>query len=47
MPRRSVRVRRPLDHYEANVIIPDTNDEDLSSYEEAIIDSDKENGMKP
>ena len=44
--RRSGRVRRPLDCYKDNVIVPDTNDEDLSSFEEAMIDSDKKNGMK-
>ena len=42
MPRRSGRVRRPPDHYEANIIVSDTNDEDLSSYEESMMDSDKE-----
>ena len=28
--------------YEANIVIPDTNDEDPSSYEEAMVDTDKE-----
>ena len=42
MPRHSRRVRRPLDRYEANVIVPDTNNEYPSSYEEAMMDSDKE-----
>ena len=42
MPRRSGRLKRPLDCYEANIVVPDTNDEDPSSYEEAVMDSDKE-----
>ena len=42
MPRRSGRVRRPLDRYEANIVVLDTNDKDPRSYEEAMMDSDKE-----
>ena len=42
MPRRSGRIRRPLERYEANIVVPDTNDEDPSSYEEAMMDFDKE-----
>ena len=42
IPRRSGRIRRPLESYEANIVVPDTNDEDPSSYEEAMMDSDKE-----
>ena len=42
MPRHSGRIRRAPDRYEANIIVPDTNDEDPSSYEEAMMDSDKE-----
>ena len=42
MPRRSGRIRRPPERYEVNIVVPDTNDEDLSSYEEAMMDSDKE-----
>ena len=42
MPRRSGRIRRPPERYEANIVVPDTNDEDPSSYEEAMMDSDKE-----
>ena len=42
IPRRSGRIRRTLEHYEANIVVPDTNDEDPSSYEEAMMDSDKE-----
>ena len=42
MPRRSGRNRRPLECYEANIIVPDTNDEDPSSFEEAMMDFDKE-----
>ena len=41
IPRRSGRIRRPLDRYEANVVVPDTNNEDPSSYEETMMDSDK------
>ena len=43
IPRHSGRIRRALDRYEANIIVPDTNDEDPRSYEEAMMDSDKEN----
>ena len=42
MPRRSERIRRPLECYEANIVVLDTNDEDLSTYEDAIMDTDKE-----
>ena len=41
MPRGSGRIRRAPDRYEANIIVPYTNDEDPSSYEEAIMDFDK------
>ena len=36
IPRRSARISRPLEYYQANIVVPDTNDEDPSSYEEAI-----------
>ena len=42
MPRCSGRVRRHPDRYEANIVVPDTNDEDPSSYEEDMMDFDKE-----
>ena len=42
IPRHSGRIRRAPDRYEANIVVPDTNDEDPSSYEEAMMDSDKE-----
>ena len=42
MPRRSGRIKRPADRYEANIVVPDTNDEDPSSYEKAMMDSEKE-----
>ena len=42
IPRRSGRIRRPPERYEANIVVPDTNDEDPSSYKEAMMDSDKE-----
>ena len=41
MPRRSGRIRRAPDRYEANIVVLDTNDEYLRSYEEAMMDSDK------
>ena len=41
IPRRSGRIRRAPDRYEANIVVPDINDEDPSSYEEAMMDSDK------
>ena len=28
--------------YEANIVVPDTNDEDPSTYEDVMIDTDKE-----
>ena len=42
MPRRSGRIKRPTDHYEANIVVPDTNDEDSNTYEEAMINTEKE-----
>ena len=42
MPRRSERIRKPPNRYEANIIVPDTNDEDPSTYKDAMIDTDKE-----
>ena len=33
IPRCSGRTRRAPDRYEANIVVPDTNDEDPSSYE--------------
>ena len=42
IPRRSRRIRRPPECYKSNIIIPDTNDEDLSTYEDAMMDTDKE-----
>ena len=42
MPRCNGRIRRAPDRQEANIIVPNTNDEDQSSYEEAMMDSDKE-----
>ena len=41
MPRRSRRIRRPPEYYKANIVVPDINDEDPSSYEEAMMDFDK------
>ena len=46
IPRRSERIRRPLDRYEANIVVPNTNDEDLRTYEDAMMDTDKKNDMK-
>ena len=42
MPRRSGKIRRPLECYEANIVVPDANDEGPSTYEDAIVDTDKE-----
>ena len=42
MPRHNGRNRRTPDRYEANIIVLDTNNEDPSSYEEAMMDFDKE-----
>ena len=42
MPRRSGKIKKPLKCYEANIIVPDTNDEDPSTYEDAMMDTDKE-----
>ena len=42
IPRSNGKIRRPLEGYEADIIILDTNDEDLSTYEDAMIDTDKE-----
>ena len=42
MPRRSGRIKRPPKCYEANIIVPNMNDEDPSTYEDAMRDTDKE-----
>ena len=42
IPRCSRRIKRPLERYEANIIVSKTNDEDPSTYEDAMIDIDKE-----
>ena len=42
MPRHSGRIRRPLNRYKANIIVPNTNDEDPSTYEDVMIETDKE-----
>ena len=42
MPRRSGRIRRPPECYEANIVVLDTNNEDPSTYEDAMMDTDKE-----
>ena len=42
IPRRSRRIRRPPECYEANIVVPDTNDEDPSTYEDAVMDTNKE-----
>ena len=42
IPRRSGRIRRAPDRYEVNIVVPNTNDKDSSTYEEAMMDSDKE-----
>ena len=42
IPRRSWRIRRAPDRYEANIVVPHTNNKEPSSYEKAMMDSDKE-----
>ena len=42
IPRRSRKIRRPLEHYEANIVVPDINDEDPSTYKDAMMATDKE-----
>ena len=42
IPKRSGRIRRSPERYEANIVVPDTNDEDPSTYEDAMMDTDKE-----
>ena len=42
LPRRSGRVIRKPDRFEANVIVTDTNDEDPASYQEAMVDPDRD-----
>ena len=42
MPRHSGRINRPLDRYEANIIVPDTNDKDPSTYEDTMMNTNKE-----
>ena len=42
LPRRSGRVIRKPDRCEANVIVPNTNDEDPASYQEAMVDPDRD-----
>ena len=42
IPRRSGRIRRPPERYEAIIVVPDINDEEPSSYEETMMYSDKE-----
>ena len=41
-PRRSRRIIRLPRRYETNVIVSDTNDDDLASFKEAMISSDKD-----
>ena len=42
MPSHSGRIRRAPDRYEANIVVPNTNDEDPSSYKEPMRDYDKQ-----
>ena len=42
MPRCNGRIRRPPNRYEANIVVPDTNDEDPSTYKDVMMDTDKE-----
>ena len=47
MHRHSGRIKRPLECYEANIVVPDTNDEDPNTYKEAMMDIDKEIWHEP
>ena len=42
VPRRSGRIKRPPECYEANIVVPDINDEDPSTYKDAMMDTDEE-----
>ena len=42
IPRYSGRIKRPPNRYETNIVVPDINDQDPSTYEDAMIDTDKE-----
>ena len=42
IPRCGGRIRRPPEHHEANIVVPNMNDEDPSIYEDFMIDIDKE-----
>ena len=46
IPRYSGRIKRPLECHEANIVVPDTNDEDPSTYDDAMMDTGKKNSMK-
>ena len=46
IPRRSGRIVRQPDRFEAHVVVPDTNDEDPNSFKEAISDADKEEWLE-
>ena len=46
MPRHSGRIRRPLDRYEANMVVYDKIDEVPSTYEDGMIDTHKEKWCK-
>ena len=42
IPRHSGRIKWPLECYEANIVVPDINDEDPSTYKDAMMATDKE-----
>ena len=42
IPRRSGRIKRPLERYKANIIVPDTNDKDPRACEDTMMDTNKE-----
>ena len=42
MPRRNGWIKKPPKRYEANIIVPNTNDEDPSTYEDTMVDTNKE-----
>ena len=41
MARYSGRIKMPLERYKSNIVVPNTNDKDLSTYEDAMVDIDK------
>ena len=42
IPRHNGRIKRLPECYEANIVVPDTNDEDPSTYKDAMMETNKE-----